>query len=276
MSIQPKIITVGGNQGLPNEQVHTITNDKFGRLWIAGPLGLSCYNGNTIRNFDTRDGLKCPGLRTISITKHDIIWIGTDSGIEAMTIDGSIVDLKLNFEWTFGIADSFLIIDTIIWVGTSFGLLKLENKNQELNLLFCEDIGLVTNIIYNGVNSILAISSKKGVVEYTNDSIIKFAEDILLNQKPISLFKTIDSCYLIGTLNGLFFLNKDRELKGHYISDSKPSKVTAINSIGNEWVIAMNKTITILKYSNSCINELEIVNRESVINSIIIGEFKNI
>lgn len=276
MSIQPKIITVGGNQGLPNEQVHTITNDKFGRLWIAGPLGLSCYNGNTIRNFDTRDGLKCPGLRTISITKHDIIWIGTDSGIEAMTIDGTILDLKLNFEWTFGIADSFLIIDTIIWVGTSFGLLKLENKNQELNLLFCEDIGLVTNIIYNGVNSILAISSKKGVVEYTNDSIIKFAEDILLNQKPISLFKTIDSCYLIGTLNGLFFLNKDRELKGHYISDSEPSKVTAINSIGNEWVIAMNKTITILKYSNSCINELEIINIESVINSILIDEFKNI
>lgn len=127
--MQPKILTLNSNDGLPNDQIHKIASDSYGRLWLPGPSGISFYNGNKIKVFDTQNSLDCPGLRTVTISKNQTIWIGTDQGIEALKIDGSKIKLHLNFNWNFGIAESIFIDDNTIWIGTSYGLIKLENNN---------------------------------------------------------------------------------------------------------------------------------------------------
>ena len=81
------------------------------------------------------------------MSKNQTIWIGTDQGIEAINIDGSKIKLHINFDWSFGIAESILINENTIWIGTSFGLIELENDNFELNLIATYDLGLVKNII---------------------------------------------------------------------------------------------------------------------------------
>jgi len=64
------------------------SQDLTNRIWFAGPTGLSMYNGNKIRVFDKQSGIKCQGLRTIEIL-DDIVWLGTDLGLESINTDGS-------------------------------------------------------------------------------------------------------------------------------------------------------------------------------------------
>ena len=73
--MEQNIVTLASDIGMPNQQVHNLVIDKYQRLWLAGPSGLCCYNGNSIRVYDTRDGLKCSGLRTVTIQNDDLLWI---------------------------------------------------------------------------------------------------------------------------------------------------------------------------------------------------------
>ena len=72
---EQNIFTLGSEEGLPNLQIHTIEIDIYERLWVAGPSGLSCYDGNTIKVYDTRDGLMCSGLRTVKIQKDHFMCV---------------------------------------------------------------------------------------------------------------------------------------------------------------------------------------------------------
>lgn len=43
--------------GMASPTVNDITQDKTGRMWFATPLGVTCYDGSTWKNFTTSDGL---------------------------------------------------------------------------------------------------------------------------------------------------------------------------------------------------------------------------
>ncbi|WP_395044214.1 ATP-binding protein [Flavobacterium sp.] len=276
--MQPKILTINSNDGLPNDQIHSIACDINERLWLPGPSGISCYNGNNIKVFDSQNSLDCPGLRTVFITKNNIIWIGTDRGIEALNSDGSKINLILNFEWNFGIAECFLITENIIWVGTSYGLIQLENKNYEINLIDSIDLGLVKTIVQKDNNNIVLISAKKGLIDIDiNNKVIKPFSSLFLNENNVTtFFKTIDNHYFIGTTNGLFFLNSNLELLEHYVPKTGSPKVTSINCNSNELVVGFNKNLIILDHKFSSLIEQEIIHLKSIINSIYIDKKNNI
>jgi signal transduction histidine kinase/CheY-like chemotaxis protein/ligand-binding sensor domain-containing protein len=274
--MQPKIITINSNHGLPNDQIHAATNDKYGRLWLAGPSGLSCYDGVNLNVFDSRNGINCPGLRTILISKNDIIWIGTDRGIEAMHIDGTIIELKLQFEWNYGIVESILILNSYLWLGTSFGLLKIGFSKNKLKLIQEEELGLVSNLMKNGDDSLLLISAKKGLLEFTNNETQLFKSTIPLNIKPNCFTKTIDNNYLIGTPNGLYHLDNNKNIINHYSPINGTQKVTKIKQIGTEYAVTFNKNLHIFKQNFKDLIEIEIINIDSKINDIFRDRFKNI
>lgn len=274
--MHPKILTINSNNGLPNDQIHTIAHDSFGRLWLPGPSGISCYNGNRIKVFDTQNSLDCPGLRTVTISKNQTIWIGTDQGIEAINIDGSKIKLHINFDWSFGIAESILINENTIWIGTSFGLIELENDNFELNLIATYDLGLVKNIIQKNEKTILAISADKGLFELYNNQINSLNFDFLNGNNLTSIHQSLDGQFFIGTSNGLYFLNSKFELLQHYKPKKGSTKVTAINSVSNELIVGFNKTLVILDHKIYSLKKIETININSLINNIYIDSFKNI
>ena len=274
--MQPKILTINSNDGLPNDQIHSITCDKQDRLWLSGPSGISCYNGNSIKVYDTQNGLICPGLRTSLIDINETIWIGTDRGIEAINTDGSKIDLKLNFDWKYGIAECFLILENIIFVVTSFGLIEIENNNFELNLIVAHDLGLVKKIIEKKDGSIIVLSAKKGLIELSNNLIIDLNFDFLIDNTATTIHKSIDNHYFIGTSNGLYFLNSNLELLLHYLPKKGSTKVTSMTSFSNELIVGFNKNLFILDHKINTLKELEIINLNSLINYIYIDNFKNI
>lgn len=63
--------------GLVNNSVMSIYEDKAGIIWFGTGGGVSRYNGKSFRNFTTKDGLPNNGITTIMEDKTGKIWIGT-------------------------------------------------------------------------------------------------------------------------------------------------------------------------------------------------------
>jgi signal transduction histidine kinase/ligand-binding sensor domain-containing protein len=271
-----KISTINSDQGLPNEQVHATRQDNHGRIWMATPAGLACYNGNTIKVFDTRTGLECLGLRTIHITDEGIVWIGTDRGLEAIHVDGSKIELQFNFEWKYGIAESIIKTDDVLFVGTSFGLLKLKQTNNILALVFADDLGLVKQMLVSGKDQLLVVSAKYGLITYHGIDWRIVHSNLPESDLITCVNKTIDNFFLVGTFDGLFVLNSEFEIVNHYFLPEVNKKITAIAILGDEWWLAFSHTLVLVKPTITGIELVEFEDLQSIINDIFIDNTNNI
>lgn len=261
-----KIATINSNHGLPNEQVHAIDQDKYGRLWTAGPAGLACYNGKTIKIYNSQSGLECQGLRTVSISQNGTVWIGTDRGIEALDIRGNKIHLQFSFDWLFGIAECILVNQSILWAGTSYGLLKLNLTGDMLELLSMEEMGLVRDIKLKDAEHILAISGKYGLIEHNGESWKQVNERLPSSDQVTCITKTLDNYLLVGSVNGLYILNDSYDIIELFSMPDQSKKVTALAIKGDEWWIAFGH---ILVYATPGINQTKLLDYENIGSKII-------
>ena len=71
-------------------RVWTITDDKKGNLWIGTiDAGDWMFDGKTLTNYTTKDGLGIDAIWTIYKDKNDNLWFGT-AGAGAYTFDGKM------------------------------------------------------------------------------------------------------------------------------------------------------------------------------------------
>ena len=66
--------------GLPDNRVNCITEDRQGHLWIGTWGGVSRYDGQTFTNFTTKDGLADNEVGDIVEDRQGHLWIGTRNG----------------------------------------------------------------------------------------------------------------------------------------------------------------------------------------------------
>ena len=108
-------------QGLPQDTVYSVLQDKNGYLWIGTDGGIVKYNGRQFRVFNTSN---TPNLNSNSITaiiqsSKGEIWIGTYGGGLTIFSDGKFSKPPLSKPlpgesvWTL-----FESRDSTIWVGT--------------------------------------------------------------------------------------------------------------------------------------------------------------
>jgi hypothetical protein len=76
---------INSENGLPQNSVYVICQDKQGFMWFGTADGLCRYDGNEIRVFrkDPFDTNSLPGnfIRRLISDSKGILWIGTESGI---------------------------------------------------------------------------------------------------------------------------------------------------------------------------------------------------
>lgn len=82
---QPLFQSYGAREGMSNEVVMSVAEDREGNLWIASESGLSCFNRQTqhFRNYDRYDGLPNVKLQENSIlcTQSGELWLGGNQEI---------------------------------------------------------------------------------------------------------------------------------------------------------------------------------------------------
>lgn len=69
------------NEGLANDNVLYVYEDKSGRVWFATQGGVSFYDGKTFHNFTTTDGLPHNDTTSIIEDRYGKIWVGTSEGV---------------------------------------------------------------------------------------------------------------------------------------------------------------------------------------------------
>ncbi len=76
--------TLGVNEGLPSSSVYGLYQDSKGLVWVAGPEGLSRYDGNAVSNYSPADANAAfsPFFREAPLEGPDgNLWMTSESGI---------------------------------------------------------------------------------------------------------------------------------------------------------------------------------------------------
>ena len=87
----PILASLGDKEGLHNDVIVSILEDRRGRLWLVNSDGLSCYDykAGRIRSFDNSDGFPHVQLEESSceLLQNGEIWLGCKEGILAYQPD---------------------------------------------------------------------------------------------------------------------------------------------------------------------------------------------
>lgn len=272
-----KLITVASNQGLPSDQVHAIAQDKENRIWLASPAGLSRYDGSLISIFDNQNGLICQGLRTVSVNK-DIVWIGTDQGLETLHTNGDATNILFDQEWTHGLVESIAFDSKTVWLGSANGLLKLDYDpfEKKANVSLIANVGFVRDIIILEENLIIAVSTVGLIICDGKQWKLMKQNSIPKEAVSLCISKASRKRILVGTDHGLYVLDKDGNLLNHIQPLGKTQKVSAIAITQNEWWLGVGSNVLLYKEDSDGIQYSTKYQIGSNVNDLFVDKVNNI
>jgi ligand-binding sensor domain-containing protein/signal transduction histidine kinase len=120
------LIRVDGNNGIPNVAVHSICQDRQGRLLIGGS-GLLVLDGSTASYYRSAEDLADNSIRTIRQMRDGVVWMGTISGLRKLEngVQGNPFLVRRTISAT-NISALAETRDGALWIGTyGHGLMRL-------------------------------------------------------------------------------------------------------------------------------------------------------
>lgn len=134
--VNPIFENISKNQGLSDNTVNAFAQDLDGFLWVATDNGLNKYDGFNFEvyssNSNSLNVLSDNRVTSVYVDEYNRVWAGTysgginlfDRGTKTFTRFGS---LELTPRIT-----SFCLIDNILWMASSIGLIKLNLDSKEI------------------------------------------------------------------------------------------------------------------------------------------------
>lgn len=214
------------SNGLPDDEVQQIYQDKSGYIWIGTRSGLFKYDGYKVREY--KSALSSPNLLTsnnIQCMVNDDrrqLWIGTNNGLNILNeVTGEI--RKIMFRgWKSNNLISCLLArrNGRIWIGTDGGLYQYDPRTGKFGILF--NISGNSTLPRSAVKSLMEDSKgdvwvgtwDKGLFRY-DDTQKRFIEYPQFNPRKSthSLCEDSQGRIWIGTWNyGLYCLENPREM----------------------------------------------------------------
>lgn len=157
-------------EGLSNQRVFSILEDKKGFIWISTRSGVDCFNGRTVKNYNLfgEDIIVDGAGRMIYLTKdsHETLWAYTSAGkvfrydpiSDAFTLEIDIAKLMES-----GIFLNNLFIDSSdrFWFGQKNGLFRYDNTNRHTENILKKKC--INSIHFSPSNETLYIATTKGL-----------------------------------------------------------------------------------------------------------------
>ena len=115
-------------EGLANNRVMSIYEDRAGVIWFGTGGGVSRYDGKSFRNFTTKDGLSNNDLTTIMEDKTGKLWFGTRG--EPCFYDGKTFTILKNKDGK-AFNNVWSVMEDrkgIIWFGDQDGLWRYDGS----------------------------------------------------------------------------------------------------------------------------------------------------
>jgi len=156
--------------GLTNQIVMAIAQDKAGRLWFATYGGVAVLEDGEFTIYTIEDGLPSNGVIHVFIDHNDEIWFSTFNGIARFN-NGDIKTYQSSFGLSQNIA-YFMFQDDErnYWIGSNTGVINFDKEKYHLasseldrNLAF-RVINREQGLIANEMNASAVLKDSKGTV----------------------------------------------------------------------------------------------------------------
>ena len=273
---------IDSDNGLTQSNVKSITQDKYGFIWLGTKNGLNRYDGHQLLQFIVRDNEQHCSNQNVSALYSDrqgTLWVGTDEGlyyyddakdrfhrIITKAQDGTILN-----SWIANITEDNR--DGSVWAYSwSNGLFAYdENHDRFVNIREDADKRPLTGIQMNTIaqlNNKLIISVQNGhLMEYDmRKNTIGEVEGINLSGQIVRNAAVYGQEIWIGTHNGLFILNSSNKKVTHIKNDQNQAPTSQLSDDiiyhtfqdreGGVWVGTMFGGVSYLKKENKAFQHI--------------------
>ena len=189
----------------------------MGRLVIGTPFGLACKNGESILDIDAR-GVDHPSILSMASTRDGDVWAGSDAGcLLYRTGDGFKVESlpDIGLEGIYGISED---AESRVWVGGSEGYLGCITESGFRRVRGCLLDGIY--VMFHDSQGRLWCGSygrSPALCYYDGESFhIPKGEGLEDIRYVNAICETDDETLWIGTANGLFAYDADKEEARHF------------------------------------------------------------
>ncbi|MFH0733540.1 MAG: two-component regulator propeller domain-containing protein [bacterium] len=199
--------------GLAQNSIISIIQDKDGFIWFASEAGVSKYDGVSFQNYNKLDGLSDDHVRVIFEDSKGNKWFGTNDGITKY-------DGKKFYKYLYGNENNSTIVYSIcednkgvLWFVTgSSGLLKLDKKGFSY---YSKENGLPTDSLrscFADKNGVVWVGTvEHGVFKIVNSKITIFEQPDWLNNASIySIYEDKKGNKWFGTDSGIILFDGNK------------------------------------------------------------------
>lgn len=205
--------------GLSQNEVYELIQDKRGAIWMATQQGITIYNGVNFSYLNTESGLPSNIIYSLYEDVKGHIWIGTHKGLTVY--DGT--DFR-TYTAEDGLPSN--IVKTIcedgfgrLWIGTQYGgLCMLDNFSKEKKSFVPYNIDFGRNSEQLSINKVIEtpdakiyIGTNRGLAEIFNGKIKTYdIKDGLFGRNIYDLQEDINGDIWLATSSGLALFNGTR------------------------------------------------------------------
>jgi len=237
--------------GLSNNQIHCIHQDKKGWMWFGTSQGVCRFDGYkfTVFKNDPEDSTSLKGnlVRTIFEDRKGQLWIGTENGgLNKFNRE------KENFQHFFYSGDQPLLKDATVtsihddsagnlWVGTSAHLYRIEDENKlsEIKPSNRNSFSEYFRVIQSDKSGKIWLGTNNGLYVYNlQDNQVQkitLAPSLSSNTEIWEIFGDEDGTFWIGTYaNGLFTVNPVTLEVKHLILDPDNDRSQTVRAVSKD------------------------------------------
>ncbi len=245
------------SDGLPENSVFSIIQDRHGFLWFATQIGIVKYDGykmTVYRSSNADSGLSGYIPRAFLEDENNILWMGTmTGGLNKFDMEKEIFSNYRNIHGDLNsLSNDYVVFITkdvygFLWIATLGGGL---NKFDTINEIFTQyrhnpedtdspSSDFIMSILIDN-NGILWLGTDKGLDKFDSEkNTFTHYKNHPENSNSLgydrinTVFEDKDKFIWIGTETGLDKFNKEKEIFTHYKFDfeQKPSMPVDISSI---------------------------------------------
>lgn len=241
---EPKFDIITMEDGLPENAIRGILQDRFGYLWLATQNGLVRYDGYEMRVYswerDNPISVNHRWIRSMFEDKRGTLWIGTEIGLNRFDWKSEGFYRYLDSIFVRTIYEDF---NGNFWIGAdNIGLLLFDRTTEKIKIY---EVNERNNIIYSilesndGSNLYIGTDAGLFTLDINNRNIKSLSQHTLIQNSPTySLFKSSNGSIWVGSENGLTCLDSETVSDAYSLKSDLPIRHIIEDDEGFIWCYA--------------------------------------